>query len=55
VDVLIRLEQPEPPVGMVLPLRDPDHPMFESGGAVPFIGWLGLLRALSEIVGEPDD
>jgi len=52
MDVLIRLERTEPPAGTVLPPRattaaDPD--------ALPFVGWLGLLRALSEIVRAATD
>ena len=52
MDVLIRLERTEPPAGTVLPPRattavGPD--------ALPFVGWLGLLRALSEIVRAATD
>ena len=52
MDVLIRLERTEPPAGTVLPPRythaaDPD--------ALPFVGWLGLLRVLSEIMRAAPD
>ena len=47
MDVLIRLERTEPPAGTVLPLRNTNAAGPE---ALPFVGWLGLLRVLSEIV-----
>jgi hypothetical protein len=47
MDVLIRLERTEPPAGTVLP---PRHANSAGADPVPFVGWLGLLRALSEIV-----
>ena len=56
MDVLIRLEREEPPAGTVLRLRDEEQPASETGEAQPFVGWLGLLRALSEVMreaGEP--
>ena len=47
VDVVIRLERAEPPAGEVVPPRGVSaaelHP-------VPFVGWLGLLRALAAVV-----
>jgi hypothetical protein len=51
VDVLIRLERQEPPAGTVVPLS-------EAAGATvahAFVGWLGLLRALAEIVDDADE
>jgi hypothetical protein len=50
--MLIRLEHAEPPVGLVLRLREEERPAPETGDALPFVGWLGLLRALSELVQE---
>ena len=47
MDVLIRLERTEPPAGTVLPPGDTNA---SRPDALPFVGWLGLLRALSEIV-----
>jgi hypothetical protein len=52
VDVLIRLEHAEPPAGLVLRLRDEERMAAETGDALQFVGWLGLLRALSELVRE---
>lgn len=50
MDVLIRLERDDPPAGTVVPVwharPDEDDPM----DARPFVGWLGLLRALAEML-----
>jgi hypothetical protein len=51
VDVLIRLEREEPPVGTVVELRA-EQSEAHAQTALPFAGWLGLLRALAEVVGE---
>jgi hypothetical protein len=48
MDVLIRLERMEPPAGKVVPLRDTNA---ASPDPLPFVGWLGLLRVLAEVVG----
>jgi hypothetical protein len=56
VDVLIRLERQEPPAGTMLRLREEERLASEAEEALSFVGWLGLLRALSEVVreaGEP--
>ena len=47
MDVLIRLERMEPPVGTVVLPRDTN---VGSPDPLPFVGWLGLLRALAEVV-----
>lgn len=52
MDVLIRLERTEPPAGTVLPPRDTNA---ADPDPLPFVGWLGLLRALSEIVRAATD
>lgn len=46
MDVLIRLERTEPPAGMVVPPEEANG----SAQPLPFVGWLGLLRVLAEIV-----
>lgn len=54
MDVLIRLDRLEPPGGTV-ELR-PHGSLADAGAALPFVGWLGLLRVLAEVVrsaGEP--
>lgn len=55
--VLIRLERGEPPVGTVLPLPDPPTASGEVEAALPFAGWLGLLRVLGQVLesAEPAD
>jgi hypothetical protein len=51
VEVLIRLEGTEPPTGTVLLIAAEDRP-YEYLVALPFIGWLGLLRVLAMLVGK---
>jgi len=44
----------EPPAGRLW--QDPGPgptPRAAEGGEVPFTGWLGLLRALYEVLGQP--
>jgi hypothetical protein len=42
----------EPPAGRLRPVLGPEPaPGPAEGEAIPFTGWLGLLRALSEVVG----
>lgn len=53
--LLIRLEREQPPTGMVVRLREEDRPASETGETLPFVGWLGLLRALSEVVREASE
>lgn len=55
MDVLIQLERKEPPAGMVLRLREDERPASDPGEALAFMGWLGLLRALSEVLREGGD
>lgn len=50
MELLIRLEHDEPPTGTVVPVRDTDP----APSAVAFVGWLGLLRVLAEVIAEPD-
>lgn len=49
MDVLIRLDRGEPPVGTVVPLG-----VDSAIVAVPFVGWLGLLRALANLIGQAE-
>jgi hypothetical protein len=55
VHVLIRLERLHPPVGTVLRVLGGDCPTGDLIQEFAFIGWLGLMRALSEVVGEIGD
>jgi hypothetical protein len=47
MEVRISLDQSEPPVGRLI-VTSPSEPRCSS---VPFTGWLGLLRALSDAIG----
>ena len=54
MEIRISLERVEPPAGRLW--RDPGPgptPRAAEGGEVPFTGWLGLLRALYEVLGQP--
>jgi hypothetical protein len=48
VELLIRLEREQPPAGTVVPIRESEPPP----SALPFVGWLGLLRVLAEAMAE---
>lgn len=48
MDVLVRFEGERPPVGEVA-VMDEDH---EPITTAAFVGWLGLIRALEELVNE---
>ncbi len=52
MEILIGLETLEPPAGTVrlVDARDPASGDQDSG--IAFIGWLGLLRALDDLVGS---
>lgn len=47
MDVVIRFERIEPPAGTVLRQNDATA---TSTDPLPFVGWLGLLRVLAEVV-----
>jgi hypothetical protein len=48
-------QPPDPPAGRLRPVLGPEPaPGPAEGEAIPFTGWLGLLRALSEVVGPAD-
>ena len=53
MEIRISLERAEPPPGRLWrePGPGPTPPAVERG-EVPFTGWLGLLRALSEVLGQ---
>jgi hypothetical protein len=60
VNVLIRLERQQPPVGTVVALLERESQLGDDAAAgwaapVPFVGWLGLLRALAEAMGAGRD
>ena len=50
MELLIRFEHDEPPAGTIVRVRDTDP----APSAVPFVGWLGLLRVLAEAMAQRD-
>jgi hypothetical protein len=54
MEVRISLDQSDPPIGR-LTVTSPEHAPGRSQSSVPFTGWLGLLRALSDAIGPPGD
>jgi hypothetical protein len=56
VKILIVLEELAPPAGTVQLVAGHEPPGHAGADAkrVPFAGWLGLLRALDEVIGAPD-
>ncbi len=46
----IVLDGVEPPCGVVRAVAGPDASKAPDSDEVPFVGWLGLLRALAEVV-----
>lgn len=56
MEIVIRLDTVEPPVGSVRLLAGPDLSYRGAeAAAVGFAGWLGLLRALYEVIGSRGD
>jgi hypothetical protein len=55
MEVRIVLDQFDPPVGRLQVLTTPTRSGDSMRPAVPFIGWLGLLHALSDAIGSPGD
>lgn len=55
MEIRIRLDQSDPPAGRLRlvapPAADPDA---SEGEGIGFVGWLGLLRALDQVIGSPD-
>jgi hypothetical protein len=56
MEIRITLDRVEPPAGRLRLVPSPGPtPRPADGEEIPFTGWLGLLRALSQVVGPPDD
>ena len=51
MELRVTFEPGEPPCGHVALMGRPGR---ELGAAIPFIGWLGLLRVLSDLFAELD-
>lgn len=54
MEVHISLDQSEPPVGRITVTSPPVTPEC-THSSVPFTGWLGLLRALSDAIDSSGD
>jgi hypothetical protein len=52
MEIRISLDQVDPPAGRLGRIPGPE-PAPGADGEVGFTGWLGLLRALDEVVGPP--
>lgn len=55
MDIRMTLDQVEPPAGTVRRVADPgDLVRAGEGEEIAFTGWLGMLRALSELIEAAD-
>jgi hypothetical protein len=54
MEVRITLDQSEPPIGRLTVTSGAQEPG-QAEPSVPFTGWLGLLRALSDAIGSSSD
>ena len=54
MEIRISLDRVEPPAGRLWQVPSPEPtPPSPAGEEIPFTGWLGLLRALYAVVGQP--
>jgi hypothetical protein len=56
VEVHISCDRTDPPVGRLSRVdtpRPPQPPPGAAEGSIQFTGWLGLLRALADTLGDP--
>ena len=54
MEIRISLDRVEPPAGRLGLMTDPRQASDAGGQEVPFTGWLGLLRALEEVLGPAE-
>ena len=55
MEIRISLERVEPPAGRLGLVSDPRQAADAGSQEVSFTGWLGLLRALEEVIGPTED
>ena len=55
MEIRISLDRVEPPAGRLGVVPDPRQASGAGVREVPFTGWLGLLRALEEVLGPAGD
>jgi hypothetical protein len=53
MEIRISMERVEPPAGRLRLVSDPTPASGADEQEISFSGWLGLLRALYEVVGSP--
>jgi hypothetical protein len=53
MEIRISMDRVDPPAGRLRLLPDPARASAAEEREIPFSGWLGLLRALYDIVGSP--
>jgi hypothetical protein len=55
MEIRIHLDQSDPPVGRLRPVAESAAgPDAQDGEGIGFVGWLGLLRALDQVIGSPE-
>jgi hypothetical protein len=54
MEIRISMDRVEPPAGRLRLLSGPAQASAAPDQEISFSGWLGLLRALYEVVGSPD-
>jgi hypothetical protein len=54
MEIRISLDQVDPPAGRLGRVPGPEPALAAEDQEVGFTGWLGLLRALYQVVGPPD-
>jgi hypothetical protein len=55
MEIRICLDQSDPPVGRLRLVSEPESAAgAQDGEGIGFVGWLGLLRALDQVIGSPE-
>jgi hypothetical protein len=56
MEIRICLDRAEPPAGRLRLVSECGQaPCAHDGRGIGFVGWLGMLRALDEVIGPPED
>ena len=55
MEIRIRLDQSDPPAGRLRLVAESEAaPDAQEGEGIGFLGWLGLLRALDQVIGSSE-
>jgi hypothetical protein len=55
MEIRIRLDESDPPAGRLRLVAESEAvPDAQEDEGIGFLGWLGLLRALDQVIGAPD-